>query len=165
MPTLTPTRQPENNGDWTYFGPECPGQFENCSPFPDEFRFISLVAYSDTNARGDRAPNIDLQCHKKRPLLFFYTGGPWAGLGDATLSIRFVGQAPEEGKTYQPDRHSNDATSMSFSGRNGRSIVQFIDEAEQQGMDITMEASSDLGMVVGYFDITGFASNFQRLQC
>ena len=44
-------------------------------------------------------------------------------------------------------------------------IVRFLESAELQRRDVTLEISGGPAAVTAHFDVTGFTTNFQRLPC
>ena len=166
--TNTPTALPPlpaGNGDWTYFGPECPDGFENCAPFKsDDVNFISLDSHYDTNESFYDEPGIRVSCFRGNPGFTFDGGGPWIeGNGRSGLNLRFAEQEPENGTFYWTD--DNDFEYVGFDRRDERDILTFLEQAERQGKDVRMGVSGDYDTVVADFDVTGFTTNFQRLPC
>ena len=161
-PTIRPTPVPqvEHGGDWMYGEVECPKNFDHCDWFISNHPyFISLETdykYDDTS--------IQVSCYKGEPNFMLVGGGPWIGVGDIKLNIRFVGRAPEEG-TYWTDKVVDAFEWIWFGTQETSSILAYIEEAERQGKDITIETFGDDETVVANFDVTGFTMSYQRLPC
>lgn len=126
---------------------------------------MSLGAYYDTNESFYDEPSIRVSCFRGRSGFTFDGGGPWIALGETSLNIRFGDQTAGEGTFYRTDKGSDSLESVWFSERDSRDIVEFIEQAEHQGKDVTMGVSGDIDTVVADFDVTGFTTNFQRLPC
>ena len=124
-----------------------------------------MGAYYDTNERFYDEPDIRISCFGEDATFTFDGGGPWIALGEARLNIRFADRGPEEGTYYWTDRGSDDLESIWFSSRDTKSILEFIEDADRQGKDVRMGASSDYDTVVADFDVAGFTTNLQRLPC
>ena len=154
-----------NSGDWRYFGPDCPGAYDNCASFASESVFMSLRAYYDTNESFYDEPGIRISCFQGAPNFTFDSGGPWIGLGEMGLSVRYEDQDVNQGTWYRTDKGSDDLESVWFSDRDTQAILGFIENADRQSKNVTIGASSDYDTVVSDFDVTGFTANFQRLPC
>ena len=167
LPTLTPTPQPiasEGNGDWIYFGPECPDAYDNCAFYSSEHVFMSLEAYSDTNESFYDEAGVRISCWRGSPSLVFDGGGPWiGGTGRTGLNVRFASAKPEEGTHFRTD--DNDFEYVEFDRTESAGIIAFIEDAERQRKDVTFGAVGDYDTVVADFDVTGFTTNYQRLPC
>ena len=174
--TLRPTTRatpapllPEGNGNWIYFGPECPDGFGNCALLPSDKVSLLLEAYYNANESFHDEPDILVSCFRGNSYFTFDGGGPWIALGEARMNIRFASQGPEEGTHYSTDRGSEDLGSIVFGSRDTNAILKFIQDADQQGKDVRMVVSGDhhavVAAVVADFDVTGFTTNFQRLPC
>ena len=167
-PTETPTPVPllsVDNGDWAYFGPDCPDAHSNCASFPSDNSFMSLRAYYDTNESFYDDARIRVSCFRGSSDFTFDGGGEWIGLGETGLNLRYEGQDVEQGTWYWTERGSDDLESVWFDNRSTQAILSFIEQADRQGRDVTMGVSGDYGTVIADFDVTGFATNFQRLPC
>ena len=156
---------PEGNGDWIYFGPDCPDAYDNCTAFASDYPFINLGAYYNTNESFYDEPDILISCFDEDANFTFDGGGPWIALGEAGLNIRFADLGPEEGTYYWTDRGSDDLERIWFSSRDAKSILEFFKQAERQGKDVRIGVSGDYATVVADFDVAGFTANFQRLSC
>ena len=168
-PTLTPTptlAPPADSGDWRYFGPECPDAYDNCVSFSTGTSFMSLDAYWDTNESFYDAPNIKFGCGARKQSAFtFDGGGPWIGLSESAINIRFEEYGPEQGTRLETAFGSDDLETVFFSERDDIQIYVLLEDADQQGKDLTMAVVGDYATVVANFDVTGFTTNFQRLPC
>ena len=166
-PTPTPANSdplPPGNGDWTYFGPECPDGFGNCAQVYTQNQFISLDAYNDTNQSFYDDASIRISCWRNAPSLVFDGGGEWiGGVGRTGLNIRTTEQAIEEGIYFWTE--DNDLEYVGFDRRESLNILALFEQAERLGKDVTMGVSGDYDTVVADFDVTGFTANFQRLPC
>ena len=170
-PTIRPTPVPqvENGGDWMYGEVECPeGFYDQCSVAKSQHtHFITLEAYEDTNTGIYGDASIRVSCYDGEPNFTFDSGGPWIGLGEIDFSIRFGDQAPESG-TYWTDNIKNIGIEWVWFGPHStRAILVYIEEAERQGKDLTVEASDGNSeeTIVADFDVTGFTMSYQRLPC
>lgn len=126
---------------------------------------MSLRAFYDTNERFHDEPSIRVSCFQGSPNFTFDSGGPWIGLGETGFNLRFEDQAVDEGTFYWTDRGSDDLEAVWFSTKDTRHILDFLQNADHQGRDVTMGVSGDYDTVVADFDVTGFTVNFQRLPC
>ena len=163
-PTATPTPTPVVTGDWTYFGPDCPAAYRNCASFGSEDVFITLDAYDDTNEYFYDEASISLSCFRGGLRLVFNGGGEWIGGATRTgLSVRYMGQGPDQGMYYWTD--GNALEYVGFDSRATASIVEFLLQAEREGRDVTIGVSGSLDTVVADFDLTGLSTNLQRLPC
>ena len=152
-----------DNGDWTYFGPECPSGFDNCAIITSDFRFITLDAYDDTNESFYDTPDIDVSCLLGGAFFTFNGGGPWIALGETGFSLA-IGDG--ERNWFITDRGSDDLESIWFDDDDEQSIIELIQIAERQGDTIRIGAVSEYdSVVVAWFDVTGFTVNYQRLPC
>ena len=165
VPTARPS-QSVNDGDWRYFGPECPDGYENCVSFPSDDSFIALDAYEDTNEDFYDKPSISISCFREQPFFAFDGGGPSIALGQTGMNIRWVTQDPEQGTHFRTDSGSDDLETIWFTDRDTRAILGLIQDAERQSTDITIGAVGEYdAVVVADFDVTGFTTNYQRLPC
>lgn len=170
IPKATPTPQPTlpsgDTGEWTYFCPECPSAYDNCAPFTSEgVNFISLYAYDSTNEWFHDEPNIRISCRRGSDLGFVFDGGgEWiGGVRETGLSIREAGQPADAGTWFWTE--DNDLEYVGFDPRPSEEIMEILLEMEQHGQDVTLGVSGDYDTVVADFDVTGVATNLQRLPC
>ena len=173
-PTATPApipSVPTIEGDWTYFGPECPDYrepgFDGSCAYSDTSQFLALDAYDDTNESFYDDAGLRVSCFLGRdsPSFTFDGGGPWIALGETSLNIRFENQAARDGPFYHTDKGSDDLERVWFNSRDTEAILRFLEDADRQDKDVTMGAVSDYATVVAYFDVTGFTANFHLLPC
>ena len=169
MPETEETEVPTIAGDWTYFGPECPKYGEpgfDWSCAHSERQFLSLKSFDDRNKDFYDEPGIRISCSGNRPSFTFDGGGPWIALGDPRLYV-YDGRELDfdEAARFESDGGSSDLESIWFHHRDDREIIALIQDAERRGQDIGMSAFSDYDSATGFFDVTGFAVNYQRLTC
>lgn len=172
-PTNTPTPTPsisQDNGDWIYFGPECPGAYPNCSQFSNPTSFINLRAYDDNNEEPHRDPSIRVSCIAGISSFAFDGGGPLIGVGVTGLLIGYLDQDISEGTWYFTVDNTSDFELVWFNESDNKAILQFIEQADHQNRNVSMGAVGDAGgdadvRVVAFFDVTGFVVNYQRLPC
>ena len=161
-PTATSLPLPARNGNWTYFGPECPNGFSNCASFASDSKFISLDAFDDTNESFYDDAGISVSCFDNRPSFTFDGGGPWIALGDTGVSLR-VGNS--ERTWFWTDRGSDDLTRIWFAQQDTLDILDILQATERHDEALTIGASGDVDTVVAEFNLTGFTANAQRLSC
>lgn len=172
-PTATPTPTPpvsQDNGDWIFFGPDCPDAYPNCAPFSSQSTLIGLTAYADSNEEiHDNDAYMFVDCAAGNPYFNFSGGGPPIDIEAATLNIRYLGQPTSEGTWYLALAIDAENEFVWFSSNDTRAILQFIEQADNQNNDVLIEAvfAVDGGTheVFANFDVTGFTINFQRLPC
>ena len=162
----TPTPAPAGNGDWTYFGPECPDRYENCAyETSDDSKFISLTAYQDEGRPVHERANIMIMCFEGNPYFSLDASGRQVAAKDAVLNVRFVGQSPDEGISSLIEGWSDDLELVWPSTGDETEIIRFLGSAELQRRGVTLEISGGPDAVTAHFDVTGFTTNFQRLPC
>ena len=163
VPTISPS-QSVNNGDWTYFGPDCPDAHENCASFPSDHQFISIKSYDDTNEDFYDEPGVRISCRRGYPSFVFDGGGPWiGGIGTTGLNARFVSDAIEDGQWFWTE--DNEFEYVGFERMESAGIINIIQDADLQDRDLIFGVSGDYDTVVADFDVTGFTTNYQRLPC
>ena len=162
----TPTPPPAGNGGWTYFEYDCPPEYDNCvSTKPDDLNFISLRAYQDGGTPPSERAEIRIGCSEESPQFSLDGWGRRIGAKDAVLNVRFAGQRREEGTSYLPEGWLDDLEIVWLSRGDSTEMIRFIESAEVQRRDVTIEISGGPTNVVAHFDVTGFITNFQRLPC
>ena len=174
--TATPTPTPQaivsqRSGDWVYFGPECDDdveitgadEYDNCGLYFDG-QFISLKAYEDTNESFYEEASIGVSCFRNKPFLNFSSVGPWLLPDDVSVNFHLVDQEPGEGLYLRTDEGSEDLESVWFTDRQTRDIIAFLRDTERAGKDMTIGAVG-VNTVVADFDVTGFETNYLRLEC
>ena len=147
--------------------------------------FISLEAYHSyydigtgisivTNESFYKKASIWVWCSGGDPVFGFHGGGPPIGLGETILSLNSFVQTESgpqffegSGPSFSPDSGSDDLQGVSFlSGQDSRIIAAYLAYAQRLGLDVAAAATSAAGAsAVGFFDVTGFATNYQRLPC
>lgn len=163
---------PEGNGDWDYFGPECPDAYENCALIASPSRFISLDAYNDTNESFYDTPDMDISCSRGNLWFRFDGGGPLIGWGETGLSVLIgspFGTRPDwsSATTFWTDEGSDDLERVWSDSRDSAAIISLIQDTERQEEPLTIGVVGELegNAVFADFDVTGFTTNFQRLPC
>ena len=161
-PTPTATVRPTqsgDNGDWTYFGPECPDGYPNCAPGrPTSRPSISLSSY------GVAPAELLLLCSfGSNELLFAYEiDEPAAGLIFNPLGMH-IGEG--ERMEFVFERFGANLLTVVFDGETSAEIIRLLLEAESNDLLLTVVASTRVGDVLSNFDITGLAVNVARLPC
>ena len=125
----------------------------------------SLESFDDWNEDFYDEPSIRISCSGNRPSFAFNGGGPWIALGDARFYV-YDGQDLDfdTASRFEADGGSSDLEEIRFRPRDDRGIITFIRDAEHGGQEVGMSAS-DYDSATGFFDVTGFAVNYQRLPC
>ena len=73
-PLSLPRKPQTTNGDWVYFGPECPSGYGNCASITSEdVNFITLEAYEDGGRPIHKRADIRISCWEGSPN-FTFTG-------------------------------------------------------------------------------------------
>lgn len=169
-PTATPT---PDNGDWVYFGPDCPDAYPNCASVASDLSFIYLPAYdhfNDTNDESTDTPYIQVVCHEESPLFAFNGGGLLIGAGETGLNLYYQDQEVSEASIYFTEESGSTMETAWFDSRDSRAILWFIEQADRQDRDVRMGVVGYVGgdasiVVVADFDVTGYAVNYERLPC
>ena len=172
-PTPTPTRSPaprrtQSDGDWTYFGSECPGAYSNCVHFSSENNFIALDPFNHYSADFyEKDPYITIVCDSSGMVFEFNTGVPGIGIGETVLGIAILDGEKTFFYTYQ-----GLSGSVWFMGADLFDILTVIDEAERRAEVLEIWASADMNddladrvSMLAYFNPQGFLDNYYRLSC
>ncbi len=169
-PTATPMPTPSpDNGDWVYFGPDCPDAYPNCAPIASDNPFFQLRAYATSNDESDDEPIIRMACFSDSPWFIFDGGGPLIGLGETFLNIHYRDEDISD-TWYETEGGSNDSERIWFNDSDSEAISLFIKEADHQDRDVRIGVVNtlngrNLNTVIADFDVTGYAVNFGRLPC
>ena len=177
QPTSTPipmASTPTIEGDWTYFGPECPDIFSDTDAllgsqdidwscaYSDTSQFLSLGAYYDTNEDFYDDAGMRISCLRGDVGFTFDSGGPWIALGEAGISVQ-IGNGDRT--WFRTDSGSDDLERIWFDDRDSEAIIGLLQSAGQQGETLTIGASSDADTVVARFDVVGLTANLRLLPC
>ena len=174
-PTPVPTRKPtptppseQYDGEWTYFGPDCPDAYPNCVSFSSESNFIALDPVSHYSPDFyDKDPYITIGCGSSDMSFTFNTGVPGIGIGETLL-----GMSIGDGEKMFFYTYAGSSGSVWFLGADLFDILVLIEEAERRAETLTIFVSADMnddiedqvGMLA-YFNPQGFLNNYYRLSC
>ena len=161
---LLPTLVPENNGDWLYFGPDCPSAYSNCPSTPHDDPFIGIEAKRHTNAGTDYlAPSILVGCHNNGRLsIQFTTGGPKYTEDETIVIGVWVGE--EVNPTWiDYDLRGEEYLALSYS--NALTVISMMYEAETGDEPFAVGVLAGDRDMIGSFELVGFTTNYWRLPC
>ena len=162
--TPTPTRAPVsgNYGEWTYFGPDCPGAYTNCAPFPSDNTFITNDGkYSINPALFVRCPtggNVEIMLATEGttfPESAEVRGGVLMDIGGEEITVMADAKGWDEDLVWFGYRDSM------------RMISQFY-VAETAGIEMlfgAVDLSEEDRDSIGGFNMEGFTTNYWRLTC
>jgi len=181
-PTPAPTIGPEpteasvaandGNGDWTYFGPGCPGLYDNCAGFTSESISIAVRPAEGLNEPPNTGAWITLRCSEGNEVLFTFNtdkdGLPGLA-GDLVLGQVWVGDFGDyEDDTigFEPDYVESDLSRLVFREPNSLTLAETTRRAEQSGKLLVFGAFVDGDYPVEtHFRPGGFEHNYGRLPC
>ena len=174
-PTPVPTRKPtptppseQYDGEWTYFGPDCPSAYSNCASFSSENNFIALDPvshYSDDFYEKD--PYITIGCWSSGLSFTFNSGVPGIGIGTTALGLTIGSGEPT---WFTTDEGLEGG--VWFLGSDFIAIIDLIEEAERRAEAFTISVFGDVNTdaenwegILGNFNPQGFTTNYYRLSC
>ena len=164
--TATPTPAPVVSAvrdSWLFFGPECPGAYSNCAPNASERQFITLESL-----RGLRDPSVILPSfiavgcspYANGPDFTFYPEDGTTLPSGAAMSVE-VGKG--DPVVFSSGIVGSYGISLRFWADTSGSIIELIGESE--ALQATLQISVAGESIVESFDVTGFSTNHQRLDC
>lgn len=162
LPTATPSPRPVNDGNWLYFGPDCPGSQPNCAEFPTEFHFIALAAEFHMNDTSDNPPGVLVGCFPDGLAMRVTTGGPklvgaatggvWIGTDDDPVAEHIVPQ-------FQGDEV------VEFDKAQSITLLQAMQQAESAEQTFIVVLTHAGGAEGGRYFLDGYTANYWRLPC
>ncbi len=165
-PVATPVPvSPAVTGHWTYFGPDCPGGYANCVDFESENQLLTLHSEGSRNSilvSFGRYVSVSCTADLGGARFAFYaddgTSFPTSGM---TMTVSFGTSESVEFRAGAVGVLSN---SLHFRGSAAAGpIIELMRAAESQQAILRIEVSGQGIQVVELFDVTGFATNYERL--
>ena len=159
-PTPAPTHTPapiDNalaNGDWVFFGADCPDRYINCTPESSDIDIISLDA-QEYKPVADDSPSIVIMCVPDYPAFAFRSNLP---LDNDNIAVTLNGTLFWSNDISERDwvwfEHSNN-------------IVRLIQDAEhaQELVHISIGNTPEEIITTSTFNPVGFIENYNRLPC
>ena len=132
----------------------------------EDDRFISLEAYQDAGKPRLERSRIRTGCWEGNSYFILDGWDRQIASKEAVLNIRLSGQNPEEGiSSLVGWSIPNHLKFVRANIGDETNILKFLQDAEIQQRDVTLEVSGGPTAVTAHFDVTGFSTNFQRLTC